>query len=619
MRKTTFLAAALLASAAPAFVPPSNTRTYTEGGVTYAQKGGIANSNYVVTAISPGALGAVKSVNSKTGTVVLAASDVGAISATNSTMTAAGVVTDYLGQQVGGSVFGGPRIRYSSTSAADMTTYAYAGVAVRRGGVNSDYRFDDSDDGVVRRRDLSSVTPGAYETVSNEARAAYARLRPGALGVPEFSTNFCYEVGTVVSHTGVLYRCVLPYDTVGPFYKWCWEPVDGGLQDVFSGSMRQSYLRLGHDGFSSRRGFKVFVGWTANDEGTWLHGDNDYYEGCVGVYSAAGRGVYLHPDGYIHVMRGGHNYSTYDITSFIDDNKVVPMIQETIQSGAPLAVSPRYVYQYLTNLYFTAQYTDSSFLRKSDAQADYLRKSDAGSAFLSNSVAQAVYARKEYVADQVAQALERVPYVYDYYGGHRLGYDGVVERAQYNTSWNGFVAFTNKSTGLVLYPDPDASSRQTSWVGTHPVFGTIHVTKSNGGYSCTELPGIHATEDYENAVVVEFSGPGMGTFTAFPYTSGASVSWYETYRFARAGDVPGVVSNVVTKAYVEGLGIETDFTTGNPVLVSTASTVTSNTVTKAYVEDLGVSSAPELDDEVRHCTWVQAVTNGVFYWYVKEE
>lgn len=46
----------------------------------------------------------------------------------------------------------------------------------------------------------------------------------------------------------------------------------------------------------------------------------------------------------------------------------------------------------------------------------------------------------------------------------------------------------------------------------------------------------------------------------------------------------------------------------------------SNIVTKAYVEDLGIKGGgSELEDEVRHCTWVQCVTNGVFYWIVKEE
>ena len=54
------------------------------------------------------------------------------------------------------------------------------------------------------------------------------------------------------------------------------------------------------------------------------------------------------------------------------------------------------------------------------------------------------------------------------------------------------------------------------------------------------------------------------------------------------------------------------------VVPAVSASTTSNVVTKAYVESLGIASGG-IEDPVRHCTWVQCVTNGVFYWIVQEE
>ena len=56
-----------------------HTNTFTANGITYAQRGGLGASAYVVTNIDASAVGKVQSVNGKTGEVLLNASDVGAL------------------------------------------------------------------------------------------------------------------------------------------------------------------------------------------------------------------------------------------------------------------------------------------------------------------------------------------------------------------------------------------------------------------------------------------------------------------------------------------------------------------------------------------------------------
>lgn len=93
-----------------------------------------------------------------------------AISRTANTMTAAGVYTEYL---INPSLQGGVRIRYSSTSDANQTTYMYSGVAARRNGATTDYLWDtSSESGVVRRSELSSkADASAVSTLSNKVDA----------------------------------------------------------------------------------------------------------------------------------------------------------------------------------------------------------------------------------------------------------------------------------------------------------------------------------------------------------------------------------------------------------------------------------------------------------------
>jgi len=80
MRKLLFIAAASLAASVFGFTPTAYTNSYTEGGVTYVQRGALGTKDYVVTNVTmPTIVYPVTSVNSKTGAVVLVASDVQAI------------------------------------------------------------------------------------------------------------------------------------------------------------------------------------------------------------------------------------------------------------------------------------------------------------------------------------------------------------------------------------------------------------------------------------------------------------------------------------------------------------------------------------------------------------
>lgn len=67
--------AAGIACAAFGYEPPRHNDTFTTNGVTYAQRGGLGASDYVVTNIDASAVGNVKSVNGKTGDVELTAYD----------------------------------------------------------------------------------------------------------------------------------------------------------------------------------------------------------------------------------------------------------------------------------------------------------------------------------------------------------------------------------------------------------------------------------------------------------------------------------------------------------------------------------------------------------------
>ena len=87
--------ASFFVSSAFAYDPPVNDKSYTTNGVTYAQRGGLGSSDYVVTNVDAEALVSVKSVNGLVGDVELSAADVGAFPARGGIITnAVGSYTD---------------------------------------------------------------------------------------------------------------------------------------------------------------------------------------------------------------------------------------------------------------------------------------------------------------------------------------------------------------------------------------------------------------------------------------------------------------------------------------------------------------------------------------------
>ena len=75
----TIALAAGISCAAFGYEPQRHNDTFTTNGITYAQRGGLGASDYVVTNIDASSVGKVQSVNGKTGAVQLNASDVGAL------------------------------------------------------------------------------------------------------------------------------------------------------------------------------------------------------------------------------------------------------------------------------------------------------------------------------------------------------------------------------------------------------------------------------------------------------------------------------------------------------------------------------------------------------------
>lgn len=90
MKRALLLLAALAAFAGFGYTPVAYTNSFTRDGVTYVQRGALGTKEYVVTNVDAQTVGRVQSVNGKTGTVVLGADDVGAL--TNTTTHLSGDV-----------------------------------------------------------------------------------------------------------------------------------------------------------------------------------------------------------------------------------------------------------------------------------------------------------------------------------------------------------------------------------------------------------------------------------------------------------------------------------------------------------------------------------------------
>ena len=100
------------------------------------------------------------------------ASEVGAISKTGTTVTGSGALIKFVGYGMNPTT-GGTAITLSSSSDANMTSYLYGGVAVKRNGTNSDYLWDtESPNGVVRRSEIDGMATS--EELEASDRIIYA-------------------------------------------------------------------------------------------------------------------------------------------------------------------------------------------------------------------------------------------------------------------------------------------------------------------------------------------------------------------------------------------------------------------------------------------------------------
>ena len=157
----------LLLSLVPVFAYGVTTTLEYEDSREAASRTAI--SNEIASAVGSVDVG-VTSVNSKTGAVVLAAADVGAIPSTGGKhQTSPGCVTDYLAS----GAIGGARVIASSASPEyDYTAYARMGIAVRRlGGSTKNFLYDDSENGIVRRGDVAALVP---PTDFTEVKSVYS-------------------------------------------------------------------------------------------------------------------------------------------------------------------------------------------------------------------------------------------------------------------------------------------------------------------------------------------------------------------------------------------------------------------------------------------------------------
>ena len=171
-----------------------------------------------------------------------------------------------------------------------------------------------------------------------------------------FSETSAYRTGEVVLYEGKLYRAKRSQSAPAypPTPTWMgefWEEISSSeIDTAMKGALYDAYLPLGNGGYSAGNdGFKVRIAYAYGGV-SYLHGNDDGY---IGVRKGDD-GAYLTPEGHIYIVRDGTPYNTYDLNMMVYGGNIQPITYENIHSSAPLVVSPKYVYQYLTNLYYTA-------------------------------------------------------------------------------------------------------------------------------------------------------------------------------------------------------------------------------------------------------------------------
>ena len=330
------LACALAFAGAWAYTPVRHDGSYTTNGVTYAQRGGLGSADYVVTNIDADAVGRVKSVNGKDGVVTLDYSDVSALPDSQALLEGNANFSNAV-------VSVSPPVELPDKWALSNVTNA-SGNAVGAADVGA---LPDNEQGLKENANLAA----AVSVLS-------PRLAASNIVSKAFSATSEYRTGEVVLYEGKLYRALRSqtgsYDAYPPTPSWIgefWEEISSSeIDTAMKGALYDAYLPLGVGGYSAGNdGFKVRIAYAYGGV-SYLHGNDDGY---IGVRKGDD-GAYLTPEGHIYIVRDATHYNTYDLNTMIYGGNIQPITYENIHSSAPLVVSPKYVYQYLTNLYYTA-------------------------------------------------------------------------------------------------------------------------------------------------------------------------------------------------------------------------------------------------------------------------
>ena len=180
----------------------------------------------------------------------------------------------------------------------------------------------------------------------------------------DFSTNNATLVETIEAKSGKV------------------KSVNSKTGDVVLDAADVGALKLGTGGANEAQGFKVRIGTSSVAGVSYMEGR----DGGLGVVRYVGgnemTAMFILPSGVLAIYKNGTLYNQYDPANFIYYSSVVPMTYSNIHSSNPtLVVSPRYVYDYLTNGYETASTADGKYLKQTVAANTYLAKTDAANTY----------------------------------------------------------------------------------------------------------------------------------------------------------------------------------------------------------------------------------------------
>lgn len=141
--------------------------------------------------------------------------------------------------------------------------------------------------------------------------------------------------------------------------------------------------------------------------------------------------------------------------------------------------------------------------------------------------------------------------VYSDNGTYRLRQNGATEAFGYDIA-TPIVNFTN-SVGEIMLVGNGAGK----WYHRDAALGLLHFSRIDGWIVCDEYSAIRSVEDYPGDPILSFAILNGAVYAA---PEGLQLGWHEISRLADESGVPATVSNIVTEAYVESLGISSEET-----------------------------------------------------------